>query len=153
SLMQPRSVAENFEAGVATMGWIPKLDWRQALFGRRSVRRAHLERGDQLLQGRTREVSHDPTDENGLPANGNGLKYAPIQARFALMSNVTERDAQAVVGEAERAGETLARVREEIGKSVFGQERVVEMTLAAVLAGGHVLLVGAPGLAKTRLVE
>jgi MoxR-like ATPase len=69
------------------------------------------------------------------------------------MSNVTERDAAQVVGEAEQAGETLARVRDEIGKSVFGQERVIEMTLAAVLAGGHVLLVGAPGLAKTRLVE
>jgi MoxR-like ATPase len=35
---------------------------------------------------------------------------------------------------------------------VFGQERVVELSLAAVLAGGHALLVGAPGLAKTRLV-
>lgn len=69
------------------------------------------------------------------------------------MSNVDERDAQAVVGEAEQAGEALARVRDEIGKAVFGQERVIEMTLAAVLAGGHVLLVGAPGLAKTRLVE
>jgi MoxR-like ATPase len=59
----------------------------------------------------------------------------------------------AIVAEAEKAGETLARVRAEIGKAVFGQERVIELTLAAVLAGGHVLLVGAPGLAKTRLVE
>jgi MoxR-like ATPase len=70
------------------------------------------------------------------------------------MSNVSERDAAAaLVGEAEQAGETLAQVRAEIGKAVFGQERVIELTLAAVLAGGHVLLVGAPGLAKTRLVE
>ena len=61
--------------------------------------------------------------------------------------------AAALVGEAEQAGETLALVRAEIGKAVFGQERVIELTLAAVLAGGHVLLVGAPGLAKTRLVE
>lgn len=60
---------------------------------------------------------------------------------------------KAIVAEAEKAGETLARVRSEIAKSVFGQERVIELTLAAVLAGGHVLLVGAPGLAKTRLVE
>ncbi|MEQ1618681.1 MAG: MoxR family ATPase [Terricaulis sp.] len=60
---------------------------------------------------------------------------------------------KAIVAEAEKAGETLARVRAEIGKAVFGQERVIELTLAAVLAGGHVLLVGAPGLAKTRLVE
>jgi MoxR-like ATPase len=59
----------------------------------------------------------------------------------------------ALVKEAEAAGETLARVRAEIGKAVFGQERVVELVLAAVLAGGHGLLVGAPGLAKTRLVE
>ncbi len=36
---------------------------------------------------------------------------------------------------------------------VFGQERVVELALAAVLSGGHGLLVGAPGLAKTRLVH
>jgi len=60
---------------------------------------------------------------------------------------------EALIAEAERAGGTLARVRTEIGKAVFGQERVIELTLAAILAGGHVLLVGAPGLAKTRLVE
>ncbi len=58
-----------------------------------------------------------------------------------------------VVAEAQAAGEALARVRAEIGKAVFGQERVVELALAAVLAGGHALLIGAPGLAKTRLVE
>jgi MoxR-like ATPase len=59
---------------------------------------------------------------------------------------------EALIAEAEAAGAALARVKAEIGKAVFGQERVVELTLAAVLAGGHVLLVGAPGLAKTRLV-
>jgi MoxR-like ATPase len=58
-----------------------------------------------------------------------------------------------LVAEAERAGAALQRVRAEIGKAVFGQERVVELVLAGVLAGGHVLLVGAPGLAKTRLVQ
>ncbi len=68
------------------------------------------------------------------------------------MSNST-LDPQALVAEAERAGSALERVRGEIGKAVFGQERVIELTLAAILAGGHVLLVGAPGLAKTRLVE
>ena len=56
------------------------------------------------------------------------------------------------MAEAERAGATLARVRAEIGKTIFGQERVVELVLSGVLAGGHVLLVGAPGLAKTKLV-
>lgn len=57
-----------------------------------------------------------------------------------------------LVGEAEAAGAALARARAEVGRAVFGQERVIEMALTAVLAGGHVLLVGAPGLAKTRLV-
>jgi MoxR-like ATPase len=59
---------------------------------------------------------------------------------------------EALIGEAEAAAAKLQRARAEIGKAVFGQERVVELSLAAVLAGGHALLVGAPGLAKTRLV-
>ena len=41
----------------------------------------------------------------------------------------------------------------EIGRAIFGQERVIEESLITLLAGGHVLLVGVPGLAKTRLVE
>ncbi len=57
-----------------------------------------------------------------------------------------------MVAEAERAGALLARARAEIGRTIFGQERVIELVLAGVLAGGHVLLVGAPGLAKTKLV-
>ncbi len=57
-----------------------------------------------------------------------------------------------IVAQAERAVEQLAAVRAEIARVVFGQERVVELSLAAVLAGGHALLIGAPGLAKTRLV-
>jgi MoxR-like ATPase len=58
-----------------------------------------------------------------------------------------------IVKDADQAVEVLARVRAEIGKVVFGQDRVVELTLAAILAGGHALLIGAPGLAKTKLVE
>ena len=40
-----------------------------------------------------------------------------------------------------------------IARRIIGQEEVVEQTLIAILCGGHGLLVGAPGLAKTRLVE
>lgn len=47
----------------------------------------------------------------------------------------------------------LIRAKEEIGKAVFGQDVAVELVLASILAGGHALLVGVPGLAKTRLVE
>jgi MoxR-like ATPase len=58
-----------------------------------------------------------------------------------------------VLDEVEAIIERFARVRSEIGRAIFGQERVVEESLTTLLAGGHVLLVGVPGLAKTRLVE
>jgi MoxR-like ATPase len=68
-------------------------------------------------------------------------------------SDIVEARADpALAAEAERVGEALVRARIEIAKAVFGQDRVVELALACVLAGGHGLLVGAPGLAKTRLV-
>jgi MoxR-like ATPase len=47
----------------------------------------------------------------------------------------------------------LDRIRAEVGRAVIGQEEVVEHTLIAVLARGHVLLEGAPGLGKTLLVR
>ncbi|HRE20061.1 MAG TPA: AAA family ATPase, partial [Rhabdaerophilum sp.] len=54
---------------------------------------------------------------------------------------------------AEDAAANLVKARAEIGKAIFGQEKVVEEALVTILAGGHALLVGVPGLAKTRLVE
>lgn len=54
---------------------------------------------------------------------------------------------------ADKAMEKISRVREEIQKVVFGQERTVELVLCAILSGGHALLIGAPGLAKTRLID
>ncbi len=68
------------------------------------------------------------------------------------MADTTTRP-EPVVADAEAATEALAQVKAEIGRAIFGQERVIELALAAVLAGGHALLIGAPGLAKTRLVE
>ena len=47
----------------------------------------------------------------------------------------------------------LDQVKAEIGRVIFGQEGVVQDTLITILAGGHALLVGVPGLAKTRLAE
>ncbi|MCO6387720.1 MoxR family ATPase [Aliihoeflea sp. 40Bstr573] len=58
-----------------------------------------------------------------------------------------------MVAEAERALAEIGKVRQAVGKVIFGQEAVVERTLVAILAGGHGLLVGVPGLAKTKLVE
>lgn len=58
-----------------------------------------------------------------------------------------------MVAQAESALGDIAAVREAVGKVIFGQESVIERTLVALLAGGHALLVGVPGLAKTKLVE
>jgi MoxR-like ATPase len=59
----------------------------------------------------------------------------------------------ALVAEIESLGQRLAQVRERIGRVIFGQREVVDQALITLLAGGHALLIGVPGLAKTRLVE
>ena len=63
---------------------------------------------------------------------------------------ISDRD---MVAEAEKALADISRVRTGVGRVIFGQENVVERALVALLAGGHALLVGVPGLAKTKLVE
>lgn len=62
-------------------------------------------------------------------------------------------DAQALVRDVEVLGNRLAAVREMIGRVIYGQEEVIDLSLVTLLAGGHLLLIGVPGLAKTRLVE
>ncbi len=51
------------------------------------------------------------------------------------------------------ATKQLQRVREEIGKIIVGQQEVVDGVLICMLAGGHVLLEGVPGLGKTTLLR
>ncbi len=50
-------------------------------------------------------------------------------------------------------GQAYAAVRAEIGKVIVGQEAIVDGTLIALFAGGHVLLEGVPGLGKTLLIR
>ena len=52
-----------------------------------------------------------------------------------------------------QAADVLARMRTEVGRAMVGQEEAVEHALAALLAGGHVLIEGVPGLGKTLLVR
>ncbi len=58
-----------------------------------------------------------------------------------------------MVAKIEGAVETIAKIRLMIGRVIFGQEQVIDETLITLLTGGHALLIGVPGLAKTRLVE
>ena len=58
-----------------------------------------------------------------------------------------------LLAEIEALGQRLQLVRERIGRVIFGQREVVDQALITLLAGGHALLIGVPGLAKTKLVE
>ena len=58
-----------------------------------------------------------------------------------------------LVSEIERLGARLGAARASVNRRFIGQERVVELVLAAMLSGGHALLVGLPGLGKTMLVD
>lgn len=71
---------------------------------------------------------------------------------MGMMKTEAPLDEKAMVAAAEKALADIALVRGEVSKVIFGQESVVENTLLAVLSGGHALLVGVPGLAKTKLV-
>ena len=64
------------------------------------------------------------------------------------MSNTAELQAQL-----DRFREDFGRLRREIGRVIVGQDEIVAGTLTSLLAGGHVLLEGVPGLGKTLLVR
>ncbi|AZU02955.1 MoxR-like ATPase [Glycocaulis alkaliphilus] len=64
-----------------------------------------------------------------------------------------KEDVTQLAASADAATARLAEVRASIARSIFGLEEVVEQALCVLLSGGHGLLVGAPGLAKTRLVH
>ena len=59
----------------------------------------------------------------------------------------------ALAARLEATGERLRQAKDEIGKIIFGQEEVVDEAITCLLCGGHTLLIGVPGLAKTKLVE
>ena len=69
------------------------------------------------------------------------------------MTDLGERDNSALIDCIDQLGVQVAAAREAIGRIIFGQDRVVDETLITLLSGGHLLLIGVPGLGKTRLVE
>ena len=70
-----------------------------------------------------------------------------------MAGEVAEKLDDMIVRQAEATGQQVAAAKVAIGKVIFGQEKVVERALITILSGGHALLVGLPGLAKTKLVE
>ena len=75
----------------------------------------------------------------GLPPPGPALAGQPGQAPR--------------LEDVEALGARVVAVRHEVERVIFGQDEAVDQTLITLLSGGHVLLVGVPGLGKTRLVQ
>ena len=63
------------------------------------------------------------------------------------MENLLSRDPVAAVAA------SASRLRQELSRAIVGQTEVIEQIIASILAGGHVLLTGVPGLGKTLLVK
>ncbi len=66
---------------------------------------------------------------------------------------ISRTNEQQLLERVDGLSQKLEDLRSGIGGFIFGQEDVVELTLVTLLARGHALLIGVPGLAKTRLVE
>ena len=71
----------------------------------------------------------------------------------ALNQPTLPADSDRIIAEIEAAVARIRAARAAIGKVIYGQETVVDRALTTILAGGHGLLIGVPGLAKTKLVE
>lgn len=69
------------------------------------------------------------------------------------MRQASAKDDNAFIAQAEAVMATVKAAQDGISSVIFGQDVVVQNTLITILAGGHALLVGVPGLAKTKLVE
>ena len=97
---------------------------------------------------------NDSVDRQDRPLQ---VPPAASPARASPATRVEDRTAQAGQPGADHDGEAaraaLLRVRAEVGKSIVGQDAAVTGLLIGLLADGHVLLEGVPGVAKTLLVR
>ena len=68
------------------------------------------------------------------------------------MTTLTQTDDN-IIPRLEAAADKAQRAHKAAATQIFGQDEVIERTLVTILSGGHALLIGVPGLAKTLLVE
>lgn len=144
--VEPRSIPCDAHIKVAAKRRIPQVHWRAALpgsvfCGLRQAVRAYLP-----ALSNTCGICHLRLPVYFVPIHADGdsasLKVFPM-----------DQNASALADRVERTGNLLARAKKQISKRIIGQDTVVEQAIVALLCGGHALLVGAPGLAKTRLVD
>ncbi|MEJ2116978.1 MAG: MoxR family ATPase, partial [Alphaproteobacteria bacterium] len=66
--------------------------------------------------------------------------------------NLTQSEPD-IVERLETVSAKIGRVKDATATVIFGQDQVIELALVTILSGGHALLIGVPGLAKTSLVD
>ncbi len=79
-----------------------------------------------------------------------------VDAAAAMISEIKPAEqelARQTLADIEQVQKQLAAARDSIHRIIFGQRNVVDQCLTTLLAGGHAILVGVPGVAKTTLVE
>jgi len=69
------------------------------------------------------------------------------------MAESAEKLEDAIVRSAEQVSGQVRAAKDAVSTVIFGQDRVIENTLVTIMSGGHALLIGVPGLAKTKLVD
>lgn len=79
------------------------------------------------------------------------MSQRDISSNSIRTANINH-EAKEVIDDIDTTHKELDILQQEIDKVIFGQNHVIEYALITIFAGGHALLVGAPGLAKTRLV-
>jgi MoxR-like ATPase len=79
--------------------------------------------------------------------------FTPTELGYSpLMTTLTQTD-ENIVNRIESAAEQMQRAHKAASAVIFGQDEVITRALITILSGGHALLIGVPGLAKTLLVE
>ncbi len=69
------------------------------------------------------------------------------------MSNENKGDSSNDLAALKTLSDVTSQIRKELARVIVGQEQVIDQLLVTLLAGGHALLVGVPGLAKTLLIS
>ena len=68
------------------------------------------------------------------------------------MTNISQTGDK-IIEEVETASAKINKIKAAASSKIYGQDSVIDLTLVTILSGGHALLIGVPGLAKTLLVE
>jgi len=135
----------------------PGLDWsrgREALFRLRSIRRHdRLAARPGRRVARLRQVGDRFGRLSADRLDGTSGSHPGSRRTWRARRGVSMADTRALESKVERCQEVADALRARLNERILGNAAVIDLTLTALLAGGHALLEGVPGIGKTRLVR